>query len=323
LNVLVTGCTGFIGANLTKRLLDEGYSVYGLIRLVSKRDLRTLEASLDRLRLIQGDLTQTHSVTSAVRAVRPQFVLHLGALTPVRASFQDQFPYIATNLVGTVNVVHAVLEEAPKARLIVASTAEVYGWQAKGKPISEDAPLNPASPYAVAKEAADQYVRMAMKVYDLQVTVLRPINTYGRKGESGYFVEYVVSSMMKGVTCYVGTPNSVRDYMFVDDHVNAYVTVMNSERAVEQVYNVSPGNPVTNREVAELIAKISGFEGKIVYGSYPPGYPQRPSIWDPEYLVLDSSKIRKHLGWKPSVTLEEGLRKTAESWRTEKAPCVL
>lgn len=315
MNVLVTGCTGFIGVNLTKKLLNEGYNVYGLIRHVSRRDLKALEIILDKLRLIQGDLSQAHSIISAIKAVRPQFVLHLGALTPVRVSFSDPFPYIVTNFIGTVNVVHAILEEAPRARLIFASSAEVYGWQPKDKPIAEDAPLNPASPYAVTKEAADQYVRMAMKVYNLDATVLRPINTYGRSGERGYFVEYVVSSMLKGEICYVGAPNSIRDYMFIDDHVNAYMTAMSSEKAIKQVYNVSPGNPVTNKQVVELIAEMIGFKGKIVYNSYPPGYPQRPPTWDPEYLVLDSNKIREHLGWKPSVNLEQGLAKTIESWR--------
>lgn len=315
MRVLVTGVSGFVGFNLAKRLLDEGHTVYGLIRHTSRRDLKALEPILDRIRLVQGDLAQNHSVVSAVRASKPRVVLHLGALTPVRGSFQDPFPYIETNFVGTVNLVHAVLEEAPKARFVLASSAEVYGWQPKGKPIPENASSNPASPYAVTKVAADQYVCMAMKVYNLNATVLRPINTYGRKGESGFFVEYVVKCMLRGQSCYVGASESVRDYMFIDDHVNAYVAVINSEKAVKQVYNVSPGNPVTNRRVAELVSEITGFQGKIVYDSYPPGYPQRPSIWDPDYLVLDSERIRSHLQWKPSVTLEEGLRKTIESWR--------
>ncbi len=316
MNVLITGCTGFVGSNLAIELVENGYRVYGLIRHVSRKELGPLDTILDKIHLIEGDLATYHSISSAISIAQPQFVLHLGALTPVRLSFEDPFPYTSTNFEGTVNIVHAMLEKTPKARLICASTAEVYGWQEKGEPIKETAALNPASPYAVSKEAADQYVRMAMKVYDLKATVLRPINSYGRRGEKGFFVEYLTSTMLKPETGYVGAPKSVRDYMFVDDHVNAYMLAMKSEKAIGGVFNVSPGNPVTNEKLANILSKIIGFDGKIVFGSYPPGYPSRPIPQDPDYLVLDSTKIRETMGWKPTVTLEEGLKKTVESWKT-------
>src|SRR5207244_2609375 len=98
----------------------------------------------------------------------PKIVFHLGALTPVRLSFEDPYPYVTTNFEGTVNLVHAIMKESPNSRLIIASTAEVYGWQPGNRPIAEDVPLNPASPYAVTKVAADQYVQMAAKVYHLK-----------------------------------------------------------------------------------------------------------------------------------------------------------
>ncbi|MBS7623683.1 GDP-mannose 4,6-dehydratase [Candidatus Bathyarchaeota archaeon] len=314
-NVLVTGCTGFIGSSLARRLVQDGYNVYGLVRHASGRDLRPLEPVLDRIRLVEGDLTQYHSVRSAINSSNPQFILHLGALTPVRLSFEDPFPYLSTNINGTVNLVHAISEVCPKSRLIFASTAEVYGWQERREPFKEDLPLNPASPYAVSKEAADRYVQMAVKVYGLRATVLRPNNTYGRNSERNFLTEYLISTMLSGETCYVGAPESVRDYMFVEDHVDAYILAVKSEKAEGGVFNVSPGNPVTNRELTETISRLVGFSGKIVYGSYPPGYPQRPAVWDPDYLVLDSSRIRKALRWKPSVNLEEGLVRTIESWR--------
>jgi len=315
-NVLITGCTGFIGSNLAIKLVENGYRAYGLIRHVTRKELEPLRSILDKIHLIEGDLTSYHSISQAISAAQPQFVLHLGALTPVRLSFEDPFPYTSTNFEGTVNIVHAMLEKAPKARLIYASTAEVYGWQEKREPIKETAVLCPASPYAVSKEAADQYVRMAMKIYDLKATVLRPINSYGRRGEKGFLVEYLISTMLKPETCYIGAPKSVRDYMFVDDHVNAYMSVMKSEKAIGEVFNVSPGNPVPNDELANMLAKMVGFDGEIVCGSYPPGYPWRPVPRDPDYLVLDSTKIREILGWKPTVTLAEGLRKTVESCKT-------
>jgi nucleoside-diphosphate-sugar epimerase len=314
-NVLLTGCTGFVGSNLCRRLVDEGYNVYGLVRHASKRDLEPLNSVLDRIHLLEGDLTQYHSVASAIKVSQAQFILHLGALTPVRLSFEDPFAFASTNFYGTMNIVHALIDRRPKARLVYASTAEVYGWQKSQKPIKETEPMNPASPYAVAKAAADQYVRMATRIYDLQSTIMRPINTYGRRGERGYLVEYLISSMLKGETCYVGAPGSVRDYMFKVDHLNAYLMSIKSEKAIGRVFNVSPGNPLTNKELAESLASLIGYRGRIICGSYPPGYAQRPLEWDPSYLVLDNSAITRTLGWKATVSLKEGLAKTIESWR--------
>lgn len=316
-NVLITGITGFIGSKLATRLVKDGYNVHGLVRHSSERELSRIREVISQVHLIEGDLGTFHSILSAVEASEPEIIFHLGALTPVRLSFDDPYPYIATNFEGTVNLVHAILSEAPNARLLAASTAEVYGWQNSDKPIGEDAILNPASPYAVTKTAADQYVQMANRVYHLKGTVFRPINSYGRTGEGGFFTEYLISKMLSGETCYIGAPDSIRDYMFAEDHVSAYTLAAKSPKSIGRTYNVSPGNPISNTELAKIIAGMTGFKGKIVFGSYPPGYPQRPRSQDPQYLVLDSTKISKELGWKPAYTLEAGLKSTVDMWTSK------
>ncbi len=317
MKALVTGITGFIGSRLAVRLVEGGHTVYGLVRHSSRRELRGLETILSEIHLIEGDLGRFHSVLSGVEQSQPNVIFHLGALTPVRLSFDDPYPFITANFHGTVNLVHSVLKESPNSRLVAASTAEVYGWQEAEGSIPENAPEFPASPYAVTKMAADRYVQMANRVYKLQGTILRPINSYGRTGESGFLPEYLISRMLDGETCYVGASDSVRDYMFVEDHVSAYLQAAENRKAVGQVYNVSPGNPVTNIELAKKLAEITGFKGKIVSGSYPPGYPSRPRSQDPPYLALDSSKIARELGWKPKYSLDKGLRITVDMWRSE------
>jgi nucleoside-diphosphate-sugar epimerase len=316
MNVFLTGITGFIGSKLAERLVETGDNVTGFVRHSSERELTRLKKILPQIHLIEGDLVRYHSVLSAIESADPEIVFHLGALTPVRLSFDDPYPYMAINFDGTVNLVHSILKEAPNCRLIIASTAEVYGWQDSSRPIPESAVLNPASPYAVAKAAADQYVQMANKVYHLRGTVMRPINSYGRTGEGGFFTEYVISKMIAGETCYVGAPESVRDYMFVDDHVSAYIDAAKTEKAVGGVYNVSPGNPITNIQLVKKLSELMRYKGKIVSGSYPPGYPQRPQSRDPAYLVLDKTKISAELGWKPKYTLDEGLERTIGVWKS-------
>jgi dTDP-glucose 4,6-dehydratase len=314
--ILITGATGFIGRNLTKRLVAEGHTVYALSRHMSSRDLRVLSQIIEKIRFIEGDLTDYHSLQSAVEDCNPEAIIHLGALTPVRLSFDNPFACLRVNFSGTVNLVHAITEYAPKAHLIMASTAEVYGWQPDEKPVREETPLHPSSPYGVSKSAADEYVQMANKVYGLQSTILRCNNTYGRTDESGFFVEYVITKMLESKPVYVGAPEHVRDYMFVDDHVNAYSLALNSDKSIGQIFNVSPGNPISNMELAKEIARLMDFEGEIVPNSYPPGYPRRPAKLDTKYIVLDSSRIRQVLNWVPSVTLEEGLKRTIDMWET-------
>jgi len=311
MSVIITGITGFIGSNLARKLVDKGYDIYGLVRHVSRSELRSLEPVLESVHFVEGDLGQYHSMRCMVASIMPETIVHLGALTPVRHSYSDPYPYAKINFEGTMNVVHAVLEASPNTRVISASTAEVYGWQSH-EPVAENARLNPSSPYAVSKVAADTYLQMAMKVYGLRATVMRCNNTYGRIGEKGFFVEYIISSMLTGKAVYVGAPEHIRDYMFVDDHVEAYVEALEHQEAIGEVFNVSPGNPISNIELCKRVARMTSFKGQIVEGSYPPGYPVRPSNWDTDYIVLNSEKIRSRLGWKPSLGLEEGLERVID-----------
>ena len=314
MSVLITGVTGFIGSNLARRLVADGYGVYGLVRHVSRNDINQLGAAAEKIRFVEGDLCEYHSVRSAIASTSPIAVIHLGALTPVRHSYEDPFPYAKINFEGTMNVAHAILETSPNTRMIAATTAEVYGWQPH-EPISEGVKLNPSSPYGVSKAAADSYLQMAVKIYGLKATVIRANNTYGRAREKGFFVEYVVSSMLANKTVYVGTPEHIRDYMYVDDHVEAYMQAFEREEAIGQVFNVSPGNSCTNLALAEKIAALVEFSGTISRGSYPPGYPMRPANWDTDYIVLNSNLIRSTLGWKPHLTIDEGLLRVVEMFR--------
>lgn len=315
--VLVTGVTGFVGSHLAETLLQKGYDVAGLVRPCASRDLRPIKRLLEDLTILTCDLTSYASVANTIRSVDPQIVFHLGALSPVRYSFEHPFQYQETNLIGTINVAHSILEapDSKSRRVIAASTAEVYGNQER-KPFKETLPLNPTSPYAVSKAAMDMYLRMASPTYSLNCTVLRPTNSYGRKFETGFIVEYLVTTMLKDARAYVGAPDSVRDYMHVSDHVNAYVLAAEKDTPLGQVYNAGSGRGISNRELALLIAKMTGYDKKkITFGSYPPGYPMRPVRGEQPYIVLDSKKITEELGWKVTVELEDGIKDTIAYWR--------
>jgi len=316
--VLVTGILGFIGSHLAEKLVDGGYQVYGVVRRVANRSLEVIKEILKDVTLLTGDITDYASIRNALKTVDPDIVIHLAALTPVRDSFERPFEYQQANLLGTMNVAHAILElpDPQTRKLIAASTAEVYGLQER-EPLKESLALRPTSPYAVSKAAADLYLQMMFHTYNLNGTVLRPANTYGRKFDTSFIIEYLVTEMLKGEKVYIGAPNSVRDYMYVDDHVNAYMRAMNNDKAKGQVYNVGTGVGISNKELAERIAEKIGYDKKrIVFGSYPPGYPYRPPISDQPYIVLESSKIRKELNWAPKVPLSEGIAKVISYFKS-------
>ncbi len=312
MKVLITGILGFIGSHLAEKIVEGGYEVYGVARRVANRNMEVIGNIIRDVTLVSGDITDYVSIRNAIKTVTPDVVVHLAALSPVRDSFERPFEYQQANLLGTMNVAHALLElpDSQTRKLVAASTAEVYGLQEK-EPLKENFYLRPTSPYAVSKAAADLYLQMMFHTYSLHGSILRPANSYGRKYDNSFMIEYLITEMLKGEKAYVGAPDSVRDYMHVDDHVKAYLLAIKNAKADGQIYNVGTGIGVSNRELAELVARKIGYDPmKIKFGSYPPGYPFRPSISDQPYIVLDATKIKNELNWSPQLNLSEGIDKT-------------
>ncbi len=319
MKVLVTGITGFIGSELAHRLLEEKHEVFGFVQYVTGRELRAIADIKDKINIITCDIRDYHSVRNSLKKIEPDVVLHLAALSPVRLSFEHPFEYMQTNLIGTINIAESLMElfGPHKVRLVVASTAEVYGIQDE-KPFTEDMSLKPSSPYAVAKAALDMYMRMLFMVYNFNGVVMRTSNTFGRKYDFSFFTEYLISEMLKGNDVYIGAPDSIRDYIYVDDHVNGYLLAMTNPKAKGEIFNIAGGVGITNKEWALKIAREIGFDvKKIHFGKYPPGYPYRPLASDQPYLVLDASKAKKILGWKQTVVPEEGLRRIIDYLKTK------
>jgi dTDP-glucose 4,6-dehydratase len=302
--IFITGATGFIGSHLVEKLKD-----YDITCLVPSSEIG-FQKIHKNIQAKFCDLTNYSEVQKIISDVSPNIIVHLGAVTPVRFSFQYPEIYQYVNYLATVNLVHSVLKLNSFDKFIFASTMEVYGWQKIKKPFTEETPLNPASPYAVSKVAAETYVRMAGKAFNLPFIVLRSCNTYGRKNSTDFIVEYIITRMLNNETVYIGTPNSIRDLMYVDDHVNAYVKCIQSD-ITSEVINFGLGSETTMGELGSIIKDMINFNGKIIH-NFPPDYPFRPVV-EP-YLSLDASKAKKILGWEPKYTLKAGLKKTIEFW---------
>ena len=260
MKVLITGIMGFIGSHLAETLVEDGDEVYGVVRRVASRKMDAVAKVLKDIVLLSGDVSDYLSIRNAMRTAMPDVVVHLAALSPVRESFERPFEYQQANFLGTMNVAHALLElpDPQNRKLVAASTAEVYGLQNK-EALTENLPLKPSSPYAVTKAAGDLYLQMMFQTFDLHGSIMRPTNSYGRKIDTSFLVEYLINQMLTDKEVYIGSPESVRDYMYVDDHVNAYKLVMKSKKADGQVFNAGTGVGVTNKELALLLAKKIGY----------------------------------------------------------------
>lgn len=305
MSVLVTGVTGFIGSELATRLIQEGFKVHGLVRH-SPRPATNIPKGVVT---ITGDLLDYHSLRKAVGLSQPEYVFHTAAMTPVRYSFENPFIFEAINCGGTMNMVHASLECPVLKRFIQASSMEVY--RQKDTPLKEEDELYGHTPYGVTKVASELYVRIASDCYGLPYTILRPCNTYGRKTEKGYLIEKIVTGMLEKDGLEInGEPSLVRSFMYVDDHVNAYLSCID-DKALNQVFNFGPEKGSIIKDLVETCRYLLSWKGEVVYGVNP-----RPN--EALKLEIDASKAKRVLGWTAKVSLEDGLRKTIAIWKEKK-----
>ncbi len=302
--ILVTGGSGFIGAELLPKLIELGHEVCSLERYVTGRYV--LGA---RTATVFGNLRDGFSIRKLVKDTQPEAVVHLAAISPVAYSYDHPQEVFKVNALGTINLAEACLREVSNFKhFIYAGTSEEYGNQDKF-PITEEAELKPNSPYAVSKVAADKYLQYMRAAYDFPVTVLRPFNTYGRKDNTHFVVERTITQMLQGKAVKLGDPTPTRDFLYVNDHLDAYLTCIDNPNAMGGTFNFCTGREISIKELVELIAKLTGFAGEVQWGSIP----ARPL--DIRKLVGSYEKAEKVLGWQPKHPLEDDVEKTIDFWR--------
>jgi len=307
LRILVTGATGFIGSHLVPRLVERGCDVYSLERYVTGRYVL---GQRREVKTVFGDLTEYFTVKRILHEVQPDVVIHLASVSPVAYSYDHPHEVIETNFLGTVNLAESCLHEVPHFKqFLFASTSETYGNGPTPK--TEETHQNPNSPYGVSKLACEKYLLYMRDAYGFPVTLLRNFNTYGRKDNTHFVVERTIVQMLQGTTIRLGDPTPVRDFEYVDDHVNSYLTCLDRPEANGEVFNFCTGRGVSIKQIAELIGEITDFKSEIIWHTIP----ARPL--DIKELVGDYSKAKRLLGWEPRFSLEEGLRLTIDFWRNK------
>ena len=300
----MTGGAGFIGSNLVRALLERGDDVRVLDNFSTGS--RANLAGLD-VEIVEGELRSYERVHNAVRG--SEVVFHLGALGSVPRSVQDPLTSSAVNVEGTLNVLLAARDEGIR-RVVFSSSSSVYGSSGT-LPRTEAMPVDPISPYGVAKLAAERYCVSFSRVYEgVESVVLRYFNVFGPRqspySEYAAVVPLFITAIGRGepVTIY-GDGEQSRDFTYVANVVDATLRAADAADASGRIFNIAAGRPATVNELADEIGRLLGKPVEKVQ------LPPRPG--DVRDSWADVSEARAALGYELSVPLEEGLRLTAEA----------
>jgi UDP-glucose 4-epimerase len=300
LKILVTGGAGFIASQVADALIDEGHRVF----IVD--DLSTgFEKNINpKVTFIKANICDL-DLSRLFEKEKFDLINHHAAQMDVRRSVGDPIFDANINILGTINLLKNTVNTGVKKFMFASTGGAVYGEQ-KYFPADEEHPSNPLSPYGISKLAVEKYLYFYKTQYDLNYTILRYANIYGPRqnpfGEAGV-VAIFSSKLLKGEQPVInGTGKQTRDYVFVGDVVKANLLTLNDNES--EIYNIGTGTETDVNQLFALLNKITGKQKEEKHGPAAPGEQMRS--------VITSDKIFKKFNWRPSTSLEEGLKKTVE-----------
>lgn len=310
--VLVTGADGFMGSHVTEKLLKLGARVSVLVRGSSvsgtyKYELKNIPHLKKDLQQIIAVSIASQDATALIRKNKPEVILHLAADAYVPYSFDHPFEVMATNLHGTLNVLHAAMKLPNLERVVCTSSSEIYGT-AMTPAIGEDHPLNPTSPYAASKVAADRFAFSYYLTYGLPVAIIRPFNTFGPRHTYDVIPKFIDLALKGQPLTIYGAGKQSRDFTYVDDMVRAFLIMGSHKKAVGQSVNFGTGRDISINETARLIVKNTGSRSPVTH------IPKR--LAEVHKLRCNPSLAKKLFGWEAKVSFEEGLKKNI-AWHRE------
>lgn len=308
MRALVTGGAGFIGSTLVDRLLAEGHEVT-VVDDLSRGRLANLEAARragDRFTFHQLGLTAP-AIEDVVASARPEVIFHLAAQIDVRLSVEDPVHDAEVNVVGTVRLAEAARRAEVRRIVFTSSGGSIYG-PVTDLPVAETRPVDPLSPYAAGKVAGEIYLEMFSRLYGIEWTGVAPANVYGPRqdphGEAGVVAIFSQRLLAGQPTRVFGDGGNTRDYVYVDDVVDAFVRAAQVEAASGQRFNVGTGVETTDRALHTLVAEAAGADDEPEYA------PAR--LGDVARSALDATRARRVLGWAPQVSIREGVARTVD-----------
>jgi UDP-glucose 4-epimerase len=311
---LITGGLGFIGSNLAMRLVASGAHVTLVDAMIPEYggNLFNIEPVRERVTLNFGDICDAHAMDCLVRG--QDYVFHLAGQVSHVLGLSNPFPDIEFNIRGTAVILEALRRFNPGARLVFTGTRGQYGPAAR-LPVDEEAPTHPKGMYEISNLAAEKIVKFYNDVHGIRSVLLRLTNVYGPRAQMKHadygVVNWFVRQAIDGEPIQVfGDGSILRDFLYVEDCVDALLLAAAVGAAMGEVLNVGGDRPASLRELAEMIVGVAG-SGR---WEFAPFTPERKAQ-EPGDFYSDISKIRRLLGWQPCTDLEHGLQQTVAYYR--------
>lgn len=304
--IVVTGGAGFIGSNLVKKLVEDGGHEVRVIDNLSTGKRQNLAALLGSIDLKVGDIRDMDFVRNQLR--NAEIVFHQAALPSVDRSVKDPIASNESNISGTLNVLLAARDNNLQ-KVVYASSSSIYG-DSPTLPKHEDMPVNPLSPYALSKYAGEKYCQLFNQLFGLETVCLRYFNVFGPNQDAGSHYAAVIPRFISAVlhdepiTIY-GDGEQTRDFSFVENVVKANLLAASSNNGTGEFFNIACGERISVNQLAEHLMDTLGHRVSVVHAEARPG--------EIKHSLADISKAGNILGYRPTVNVWEGLRRTA-SW---------
>jgi UDP-glucose 4-epimerase len=310
---LVTGAAGFIGSTLVDRLLADGHAVIGVDDLSSGNAVNIVAAERHAAyEFAKADIVEA-DLLSLLADTRPEVIFHLAAQISVSRSVADAQFDSSVNVVGTVRLAEAARKAGVRKVVHTSSGGSIYGVPPV-YPTNEDVPINPTSPYAASKVCGEVYLNMFRNLYDLDCSHIAPANVYGPRqdphGEAGVVAIFSKALLSGKPTKIFGDGSDTRDYVFVDDVVDAFVRAGGSAGSGQR-FNTGTGVETSTRQLHSAIAAAADAVDE------PEFHP--PRLGDIRRSCLDISRAQSVLGWTPRIPLVEGVARTVDFFREQNA----
>ena len=301
IRILVTGCAGFIGSHLTETLLNQGFKVYGIDNLSNGKLSNTSSFNKNtNFIFLEYDINEVDKFEKVLDEV--DVIYHLAALADIVPSIQNPESYFNSNVNGTFNLIRNCENKKVK-KIIYAASSSCYGIPDK-YPTSENSPILPQYPYALTKRLGEEIIFHFGNLYKIPVVSLRLFNVYGPRARTSgtygaVFGVFLAQKLAKKPFTVVGDGEQTRDFTFVDDVVNAFIEMLDTN-IKNEIFNVGSGKTYSVNTLINLLGS-----NKIV------NIPKRPG--EPDCTFADISKILKKTKWKPKISFEDGVKKLMES----------